>query len=79
ANKILTYMRLTGKSYRDLMNEQKRYNLVTRDGAEGAMRSNIAFSNLRTVWGSAVDQIAGKLGGDLAPMVTKLADELSDW
>ncbi|UJD80122.1 hypothetical protein FS595_10600 [Serratia rubidaea] len=79
ANKILTYMRLTGKSYRDLMNEQKRYNLVTRDGAEGAMRSNIAFSNLRTVWSSAVDQIAGKLGGDLAPMVTKLADELSDW
>ncbi|VTP62195.1 Uncharacterised protein [Serratia rubidaea] len=72
-------MRLTGKSYRDLMNEQKRYNLVTRDGAEGAMRSNIAFSNLRTVWSSAVDQIAGKLGGDLAPMVTKLADELSDW
>ncbi|AQT63663.2 hypothetical protein B0W01_06665 [Serratia marcescens] len=79
ANKILTYMRLTGKSYRDLMDEQKRYNLVTRDGAEGAMRSNIAFSNLRTVWSSAVDQIAGKLGGDLAPMVTKLADELSDW
>lgn len=79
ANKILTYMRLTGKSYKELMEQQKRYNLVTKEGAEGAIRGNIAFSNLRSVWGSAVEEIAGKLGGSLAPKVTQLADELSAW
>ncbi|WP_171884982.1 MULTISPECIES: hypothetical protein [Serratia] len=79
ANKILTYMRLTGKSYKELMDQQKRYNLVTKEGADGAIRGNIAFSNLRSVWGSAVEEIAGKLGGSLAPKVTQLADELSAW
>lgn len=79
ANKILTYMRLTGKSYKEMMDQQKRYNLVTKEGADGAIRGNIAFNNLRTVWGSSVEEIAGKLGNDLAPMVTELADELSDW
>ncbi|MFO6427051.1 hypothetical protein ACLBOM_21215 [Escherichia coli] len=29
-NKILTWMRLSGKTYRELIEEQKRYNLVTR-------------------------------------------------
>jgi len=79
ANKILTYMRLTGKSYKEMMDQQKRYNLVTKEGADGAIRGNIAFSNLRSVWGSAVEEIAGKLGGSLAPKVTQLADELSGW
>ncbi|HGM5417650.1 TPA: hypothetical protein ACKP1J_002020 [Serratia liquefaciens] len=79
ANKILTYMRLTGKSYKEMMDQQKRYNLVTKEGADGAIRGNIAFNNLRTVWGSSVEEIAGKLGNDLSPMVTELADELSDW
>ncbi|MCW6026331.1 hypothetical protein K1Y37_27075 [Serratia marcescens] len=79
ANKILTYMRLTGKSYKEMMDQQKRYNLVTKEGADGAIRGNIAFSNLRSVWGSAVEEIAGKLGGSLAPKVTQLADELSAW
>ncbi|WP_075686521.1 hypothetical protein [Serratia marcescens] len=79
ANKILTYMRLTGKSYKELMDQQKRYNLVTKEGADGAIRGNIAFSNLRSVWGSAVEEIAGKLGGSLAPKVTQLANELSAW
>lgn len=79
ANKILTYMRATGKSYQQLMDEQKRYNLVTKEGAEGARQGNIAYSNLNTVLTSGAQEIAGVLGKELAPEVTKLADDLSSW
>ncbi|WP_273867616.1 hypothetical protein [Serratia odorifera] len=79
ANKILTYMRATGKSYQQLMEEQKRYNVVTQQGADGALKGNIAFSNLRTVLTSGAEEIAGALGNELAPEVTKVANDLSGW
>ncbi|OJT41528.1 hypothetical protein [Serratia plymuthica] len=79
ANKILTYMRATGKSYQQLMEEQKRYNVVTQQGADGALKGNIAFSNLQTVLTSGAEEIAGALGNELAPEVTKVANDLSGW
>ncbi|WP_373856702.1 hypothetical protein [Klebsiella pneumoniae] len=79
ANKILTYMRLTGKSYRELMEEQKRYNMVTKEGAEGAVIGNVAFSNFRTVLSSGIDEIGGLLGEELAPKVRQLSDDLAGW
>ncbi|WP_410528919.1 hypothetical protein H0S68_18680 [Serratia sp. AXJ-M] len=79
ANKILTYMRATGKSYQQLMEEQKRYNVVTQQGADGALKGNIAFSNLQTVLTSGAEEIAGALGDELAPEVTKVANDLSGW
>jgi hypothetical protein len=30
----------SGRSYRDLMDEQRRYNLVTKEGADGAVAGN---------------------------------------
>ncbi|WP_258126188.1 hypothetical protein [Escherichia coli] len=78
-NKILTWMRLSGKTYRELIEEQKRYNLVTREGADGAVRGHIAVSNLTGVLGSSIDEICGQLGKELAPNIQQVTDDLADW
>ncbi|WP_260801459.1 hypothetical protein [Citrobacter koseri] len=69
----------SGRSYRELMDEQRRYNLVTKEGAEGAIAGHQAISNLRTVFSSAVAEISGQLGNELAPDVRRLTDDLADW
>lgn len=79
ANKILTWMRLSGRTYRDLIDEQKRYNLVTRGGAGGAVEGHVALSNLQTVLSSAIDEISGQLGKDLAPTIREVTDDLAGW
>lgn len=78
-NKILTWMRLSGKSYQQLMDEQKRYSLVTKEGAAGAVAGNAAVSNLWAVLTSAAMEISGTLGGELAPNISRLSGELADW
>jgi hypothetical protein len=79
ASKLLMLMKQSGKSYRDLMDEQRRYNLVTKEGAEGAMEGNRAITNLKTVFSSAMAEISGQLGNELAPDVRHLTDDLAEW
>lgn len=79
ANKILTYMRLTGKNYQQLMDEQRRYNLVTKEGAAGAVAGNIALSNFKTVLNSGAAEISGLLGQELAPVVQDVTKDLAEW
>ncbi|KAE9932139.1 hypothetical protein [Escherichia coli] len=79
ANKILTWMRLSGKTYRELISEQKRYNLVTKAGADGAVQGHVALSNLRNVLSSSIDEISGQLGNELAPHIQQVTDDLADW
>ncbi|MDM3157324.1 MULTISPECIES: hypothetical protein [Citrobacter] len=79
ASKLLMLIKQSGRSYRELMDEQRRYNLVTREGAEGAIAGNQVISNLRTVFSSAVAEISGQLGNELAPDIRRLTDDLSDW
>ena len=79
ASKLLMLLKQSGKSYRDLMDEQRRYNLVTKEGAEGAMEGNRAITNLKTVFSSAVAEISGQLGNELAPDVRRLTDDLAEW
>jgi hypothetical protein len=57
ASKLLMLIKQSGRSYRDLMDEQRRYNLVTKEGADGAVAGNQAINNLRTVFSSAVAEI----------------------
>lgn len=78
-NKVLTYMRMTGKSYQDLMAQQKRYTLLTEEGASGAVAGNMAFSNLWSVITTGAMEIAGVMGGELSPSITGIADKLSAW
>nr|WP_286088379.1 hypothetical protein [Enterobacter bugandensis] len=79
ASKLLMLLKQSGKSYRDLMDEQSRYNLVTKEGAEGAMEGNRAITNLQTVFSSAVAEISGQLGNELAPDVRRLTDDMAEW
>lgn len=79
ASKLLMLLKQSGKSYRDLMDEQRRYNLVTKEGAEGAMEGNRAITNLQTVFTSAVAEISGQLGNELAPDIRRLTDDMAEW
>lgn len=79
ASKMLMLLKQSGKSYRDLMDEQKRYQLVTEEGARGAVEGNRAVSNLQTVLSSAMDEISGQLGGQLSPQIKSLTDNLAEW
>ncbi|MGT7511103.1 hypothetical protein ACRW1M_25745, partial [Escherichia coli] len=79
ANKILTWMRLSGKTFRELISEQKRYNLVTKEGADGAVQGHVALSNFRNVLSSSIDDISGKLGKELAPHIQQVTDDLAAW
>ncbi|EFM6084215.1 hypothetical protein G9J92_005153 [Escherichia coli] len=79
ANKILTWMRLSGKTFGELISEQKRYNLVTKEGADGAVQGHAALSNLRNVLNSSIDDISGKLGKQLAPHIQRVTDDLAAW
>lgn len=79
ASKLLMLIKQSGRSYRDLMDEQRRYNLVTKEGADGAVAGNQAINNLRTVFSSAVAEISGQLGNELAPDIRNLTDDLADW
>ncbi|MDX6042598.1 hypothetical protein [Scandinavium lactucae] len=79
ASKLLMLLKQSGKSYRDLMDEQRRYNLVTKEGAEGAMEGNRAITNLQTVFSSAVAEISGQLGNELAPDIRRLTDDMAEW
>ncbi|MBE4856259.1 hypothetical protein IM311_19530 [Enterobacter cloacae complex sp. P40RS] len=79
ASKLLMLLKQSGKSYRDLMDEQRRYNLVTKEGAEGAMEGNRAITNLQTVFSSALAEISGQLGNELAPDIRRLTDDMAEW
>lgn len=79
ASKLLMLLKQSGKSYRDLMDEQRRYNLVTKEGAEGAVEGNRAITNLQTVFSSALAEISGQLGNELAPDVRRLTDDMAEW
>ncbi|WP_234096165.1 hypothetical protein [Citrobacter portucalensis] len=79
ASKLLMLIKQSGRGYRDLMDEQRRYNLVTKEGADGAVAGNLAINNLRTVFSSAVAEISGQLGNELAPDIRNLTNDLADW
>ncbi|MBF0035837.1 hypothetical protein HAX39_25160 [Citrobacter freundii] len=78
-NKILTWMKLSGKTYEQLIAEQKKYILTTDAGTDGAVRGQMALSNLWTALSSAAQDVIGDLMGDLAPSITGLADEFTNW
>ncbi|MBT0721063.1 hypothetical protein HGT70_07175 [Rosenbergiella collisarenosi] len=79
ASKILMLLKQSGKSYRDVMEEQKRYQMVTEAGTRGAQEGQQAISNLQTVMSSALDEISGQLGDQLSPKIRALTDDLADW
>ncbi|MEX3086130.1 hypothetical protein AB4P17_10020 [Escherichia coli] len=79
ANKIMTYMRITGKTWEQTMEEAKKSNLLTQEGAEGAARAHFSLTNL---WGSISSGFAdtlGKIGGQLAPTFDSMREGFTSW
>lgn len=78
-SKIVSYMRDTGQSYEDLMTSMKKLSLVTDEGAAGAVRGNTAVGDFWTTIKSAAAEIAGQLGGELAPNIEQMTANVGDW
>ena len=74
ASKILGYLRSYGKDIRSIIADQKRLNLLTEDGIQGAKKFDSAFLRLLTVGKSLVAESSGKLGEVLAPIINDMVD-----
>ncbi|WP_368900349.1 hypothetical protein [Mixta calida] len=79
ASKFLMLVKRSGKTWQGMIEQQKKYNLVTEEGARGAFRGNLAMTNFRTVFISGLQEISGKLGDELAPDIDRVTDNLAEW
>ncbi|ELY4662270.1 hypothetical protein SMZ96_000885 [Cronobacter muytjensii] len=79
SNKYLTGLHAIGKTYNQAMEEAKRYNLLTQEGAEGAMRANIAVNRLWGVAESGMQDTVGKITKELVPSIDDASEGLAKW
>lgn len=79
ANKIVTYIRSTGKSLDELLVSQKQFNLLTVQGTAGAVKYSSSFTNLKNTVSSAWAEIAGIAGGEMAGEVDTLAVSIGNF
>ncbi|ELE9728652.1 hypothetical protein RM407_002300 [Enterobacter kobei] len=79
SNKILTGLHAMGKTYNQAMEEAKRYNLLTQEGAEGAMRANTAVNRLWGVAESGMQDTVGKITRELVPSIDDASTGLAKW
>lgn len=76
--KLSNYLDSVGKSYVDLKKESMNYNLTTKEGIAGAKAYGDAQLKLTSIVGSAASEMAGLLGGELAPVLNDAADGISE-
>lgn len=78
-NKVTTYIRNSGKSLSDLLDEQSKFNLLTEKGASGAVAYGNSFQNLTTVISSAWQEVSGIVGGEMAGELKKLTNSIGSF
>ena len=76
ANKFFGYLRSRKEGVDTLLDQQKQLNLLTDEGRSGAHAYNTAFQRMTTVVGSAAREVAGLIGGALAPYVEEIAPKI---
>lgn len=79
ANKLVTYIASTGKSYEEVMRNAALLNNITEEEARGAMESSLVISNMWTSAETALQGIAGELGNALRPQLEAWEKEASEW
>ncbi|MGU9777959.1 hypothetical protein ACV3J7_16470 [Salmonella enterica] len=79
ANKIMTYMRITGKTWEETMAEAQKSNLLTKEGAEGAARAHFAVTNLWNAVTSGLADTLGKVSNEFAPEIDKAQNSTIAW
>lgn len=76
-NKVVTYLRQSGKSLDDLLDTHRQFNQLTSAGAEGASEYSRSLSHLFGAASTSWEEISGIVGGELAPDINMLAATVS--
>ncbi|WP_234262245.1 hypothetical protein [Klebsiella aerogenes] len=79
ANKLMTYIISTGKSYEEVMKNAEQLNNVSEDEARGALESSQILSNLWTSAETAMQGIAGELGKAFRPQLEAWEKQATAW
>ncbi|WP_320169942.1 phage tail tape measure protein [Maridesulfovibrio sp.] len=79
ANKFFGYLRTRKEGVDEIINQQKRLNVLSEEGRKGAADYNTAFSQMTTVVGSVAAEVSGLIGGALAPLISEYAPKLADY
>jgi hypothetical protein len=79
ANKLMTYILNTGKSYEEVMRNAERLNNVTEDEAQAALESSQTISNLWTSAETALQGMAGELGKAFEPQLEAWEQQATAW
>lgn len=72
-NKVVTYIKNSGSSLDELLDKQKSINNLTQKGADGALKYNKALKSVTKVLYSGWQDVAGVVGGEVAPVFDELA------
>ncbi|PNH90830.1 phage tail protein [Vibrio diazotrophicus] len=72
-NKVVTYIKNSGQSLDNLLDTQKAINNLTQEGADGALKYNTALTSVTRAMYSAWQDVAGVVGGEVAPIFDDLA------
>lgn len=79
ANKLMTYIISTKKSYEGVMRDAAELNNVSEDEARAALKSSQTISNLWTSAETAMQGIAGELGDALGPQLDAWEKQATAW
>lgn len=79
ANKLVTFMKVTNKSWQEAMKEAEESNLLTQKNAEGATRAHFAIQNLWQTAQSGLADMAGDITADLEPEIKQMQSDLKGW
>lgn len=79
ANKLLTYMKFTGKEWQEAMKEATESNLLTQKNAESATRAHFATQNLWSIAKSGMADMLGEISEGLEPEMKQWQTELKGW
>lgn len=78
ANKFFGYLRTRKEGVDDLLNQQKKLNLMSDEGRAGALNYSQSMGKLGGVVSSAAGEFSGLVGGVLAPYLEDLAPKIGE-
>ncbi|NOI16413.1 phage tail protein [Vibrio hepatarius] len=78
-NKVVTYIKNSGKSLNELLDAQKAINNLTQEGADGALKYNTALNSVTKSMYTAWQDVAGVVGGEVAPVFDDLSITVSSF
>lgn len=79
ANKIVGQIRLTGKTYEELIAIKKKDMFTTEEGTRGATQMAMSMERIGNVTGSLWSDVAGVIGTAMAPAIETVADFISEF